>query len=387
MRFTDGVWQRKSGVTIKSAAEVGKLETSISPNSQFWHPLKVPSSERKALSSTGEGSFIRALCHTKAIVNPSGTLGPPTITLNVTSPMEGVVSFDVYHFRGKSAYKTVRPELFPDGPPPSPSSTVELDVEEGHVVGASLTSGNIGVTLDTRPSSFKATFFDSTSGKVLTTIGQESLQWILDENCRPDVFEVEYSVTGGQDPYHRQPDKSRKSFMSVSTSLGVGEKVHGLGERFGPFIKNGQQVEVTNGDGGTSSRVGTLIVRGHVILADEPGYKNVPFFMTNKGYGVYYDHTESLSVEVQSDRMTKVQTTIAGERIRFNIIAGPSPKQILERYTAMTGRPPIPPDWSYGLWLSTSFLTQYDEKTVMSQIDRMEKEDIPLSVWHFDCFW
>ena len=92
-------------------------------------------------------------------------------------------------------------------------------------------------------------------------------------------------------------------------------------------------------------------------------------------------------MEVQSDRMTKVQTSIQGEKLRFHVISGSTPKQILERYTCMTGRAPLPPDWSFGLWLSTSFLTKYDEQTVMGIIEQMEKEDIPLSVWHFDCFW
>jgi alpha-D-xyloside xylohydrolase len=47
----------------------------------------------------------------------------------------------------------------------------------------------------------------------------------------------------------------------------------------------------------------------------------------------------------------------------------------------------MPPEWSFGLWLSTSFTTSYDEKTVMSFIDGMEERKIPLSVFHFDCFW
>ncbi len=61
---------------------------------------------------------------------------------------------------------------------------------------------------------------------------------------------------------------------------------------------------------------------------------------------------------------------------------------MLRRYTALTGRPPARvPDWSYGLWLSTSFTTQYDEDTVMSFIDGMADRGLPLSVFHFDCFW
>jgi hypothetical protein len=45
------------------------------------------------------------------------------------------------------------------------------------------------------------------------------------------------------------------------------------------------------------------------------------------------------------------------------------------------------PEWSYGLWLSTSFTTDYDEQTVNAFIDGMAERDIPLSVFHFDCFW
>ena len=56
-------------------------------------------------------------------------------------------------------------------------------------------------------------------------------------------------------------------------------------------------------------------------------------------------------------------------------------------YTGITGRVPKLPDWSFGLWLSTSFSTDYDEKTVLSFVDGMKARGIDLSVFHFDCFW
>ena len=57
------------------------------------------------------------------------------------------------------------------------------------------------------------------------------------------------------------------------------------------------------------------------------------------------------------------------------------------RYTDITGKPALPPQWTFGLWLSTSFTTDYDEETVMSFIDGMLERGIPLSVFHFDCCW
>ena len=60
---------------------------------------------------------------------------------------------------------------------------------------------------------------------------------------------------------------------------------------------------------------------------------------------------------------------------------------MLERYTGLTGRPALPPAWSFGLWLSTSFTTEYDQATVAGFVDGMRERDIPLHVFHYDCFW
>ena len=62
-------------------------------------------------------------------------------------------------------------------------------------------------------------------------------------------------------------------------------------------------------------------------------------------------------------------------------------KEIIRNYTDMTGKPALLPAWSFGLWLSTSFTTDYDEKTATEFIEGMEKRNLPLEVFHFDCFW
>jgi len=161
-------------------------------------------------------------------------------------------------------------------------------------------------------------------------------------------------------------------YMHEQLSLGVGENVYGLGEHFTAFIKNGQAVEIWNQDGGTSS---------------QQAYKNIPFYMTNRGYGVFINHPELVSLEVASEKVSRVQFSVAGQSLEYYLIFGPTPKEILEKYTALTGRPALPPPWSFGLWLSTSFTTSYDEATVTSFIQGMADRDLPLHVFHFDCFW
>lgn len=167
-------------------------------------------------------------------------------------------------------------------------------------------------------------------------------------------------------------DADGRAYVHERLALGVGETVYGLGERFGAFVKNGQTVDIWNADGGTAS---------------EQAYKNVPFYLSNRGYGVFVDHPEHVSFEVGSEVVSQTQFSVEGQTLTYYLVDGPTPKDVLRRYTALTGRPARVPAWSYGLWLSTSFTTSYDEKTVTEFIDGMAERDLPLSVFHFDCFW
>ena len=155
-------------------------------------------------------------------------------------------------------------------------------------------------------------------------------------------------------------------------SLGVGECIYGMGERFGPITRNGQSVTIWNEDGGTSSDL---------------AYKNIPFYLSSRGYGLLVNSPGKVEFEVGTERVSQIQMSVPGEELDYFIFYGPHPKEVLEKFTRLTGRSPLLPAWSYGLWLSTSFTTQYDEATVNQFIDGMAEHAIPLSVFHFDCFW
>ncbi|MBR2764655.1 MAG: alpha-xylosidase [Blautia sp.] len=163
-----------------------------------------------------------------------------------------------------------------------------------------------------------------------------------------------------------------RNFIVSGLNLGVGELVYGLGERFTAMVKNGQSVEMWNEDGGTASEI---------------SYKNIPFYYTTGGYGVFVNHPGRVGFEVASEKVETVQFSVEDEEMEYFVIYGPTPKEIITKYTAMTGRPALPPEWSFGLWLTTSFTTNYDEETVTGFIEGFEKRNIPLDVFHFDCFW
>jgi len=136
------------------------------------------------------------------------------------------------------------------------------------------------------------------------------------------------------------------NYFKEQLNLDVNETIYGLGERFTPFVKNGQVVDTWNEDGGTCS---------------EQSYKSIPFYLSNKGYGILVNHSEKVSFEVGSEIVSRVQFSVPGESIEYFIIGGETLKEVLKNYTSLTGKPGLPPAWSFGLWLTTSFTTSYDE--------------------------
>ena len=267
-------------------------------------------------------------------VTGRGSTQTPTLHAELFSPMEGVIGVTLTHFRGKIE----KPPFFVLGG----DDCAAISIGGGEAV---VKSGSIEARVSLRPNDWRIDYY--CEGRRLTGDG--------------------FRMTG------RMLDRSTdKSYIVQQLELGVGENVYGLGERFTAFVKNGQVVDMWNGDGGSCS---------------ELAYKNVPFYLTNRGYGVFVDSPSDVSFEVASEQVERVQFSLEGESMTYYVIAGPTPKEVMTRYTAMTGRAPLLPAWSFGLWLSTSFTTDYDEKTAGSFIDGMFARGIPLSVFHFDCFW
>jgi alpha-D-xyloside xylohydrolase len=165
---------------------------------------------------------------------------------------------------------------------------------------------------------------------------------------------------------------TKVNYMREQLSMGIDEKIYGLGERFTNFVKNGQVVDTWNQDGGTGS---------------EQAYKNIPFYISSNGYGVFVDESQRVSFEIGSENVDRVQFSTEGQSLQYYVIYGPTPKEVLHRYTQLTGAIKLPPAWSFGLWLTTSFTTDYSEETVLKFIDGMQEHHIPLDVFHFDCFW
>lgn len=327
MKFTDGFWQLRPGVTALYAQEAYDIDVTDD-------------------SADGAGLVITA--PTAVIRRRGDVLNRPVLTTTLSSPAEGVIRVRITHHAGTpshSGFAITRD----GGADASASVSPDGGVLEAGALVARITPGapwNLSFEVD---------------GRRVTGSGHKAQGYIR----LADDAEVDAGIVG-----HRAV--RARAFIHEQLDLGVGELVYGLGERFGPLVKNGQSVEIWNADGGTSS---------------EQAYKNIPFHLSNRGYGVLVNDPGHVSYEIGSEAVERVQFSVSGETLEYFVIAGPTPTDVLRRYTALTGRPPVVPAWSYGLWLSTSFTTDYDEQTVTSFIDEMAARELPVSVFHFDCFW
>jgi alpha-D-xyloside xylohydrolase len=286
----------------------------------------------EAHSISEEDGKLVVLAPVRPITDRGDTLKGPLLTITFSSPLPDIIHVRIAHFTGGLARGPQIPRVA--------QADVAASIGDS-ADAATITSGQL--TARIKKDKWEIAF--AADGRVLTTSGWRGMAYM---------------------------QTARGNHIVEQLSLGVGECVYGLGERFTAFIKNGQVVEITNKDGGTAS---------------EQAYKNVPFYLTNRGYGVLVNETGPVSFEVASEKVTRVQFSLEGESLEYFLIYGPTPKEILRKLTALTGRPALPPPWSFGLWLSTSFTTNYDETTVNSFIDGMKQRDLPLHVFHFDCFW
>jgi alpha-D-xyloside xylohydrolase len=262
-------------------------------------------------------------------------MGGAVQEIYVTSPQEDILRVQSYHFRGDL-------KKYPAFPINDAKRELAFSDKDGKI---EIASGAISLVATKNPCTLAFYF----RGEKLTAVGNRFGSPLLS--------------------YIETPDGP---FMRAQLDADIGEKVYGLGERFTPFVKNGQAVDIYNEDGGTSSDL---------------SYKNIPFYVTNRGYGVFVNDTGPVSFEVCSEAAMRVQFSVPGQKLDFMVIGGGGMKDAVSNYTLLTGRPALPPAWTFGLWLSSSFTTSYDEKTVMSFIDGMRGRGIPLGVFHIDCYW
>lgn len=145
----------------------------------------------------------------------------------------------------------------------------------------------------------------------------------------------------------------------------------GTGERFTKMDLSGRTFQLKNQDGqGVNNR---------------RCYKNIPFYMSSRLYGVFY-HTSAYCKLSLADHSTRsVQFLSEEPLIDAFVIGGQTPERILHGYRCLTGFPPMLPLWSFGVWMSR--MTYFSADEVNAICARMRQEHYPCDVIHLDTGW
>ena len=155
-------------------------------------------------------------------------------------------------------------------------------------------------------------------------------------------------------------------------SLAPDEHLFGLGQHYGPLDKRGQRHVAWSRDSyGTNTTDIT--------------YHSTPFLMSSRGYGLFLNQTSRSVYELGLPSAETGAFRVEDPYLDYFLIYGPSPKDILARYTDLTGRAPVPPLWSFGVWTSRAMYR--DRPQVEEVVTRFRQLGIPLDVAHLDPLW
>ncbi len=166
-------------------------------------------------------------------------------------------------------------------------------------------------------------------------------------------------------------DASTETCLRETIALAPDEKLYGFGERFVPINQRGLQFESWMDDaGGVSS---------------QRAYKNVPFFLSSQGYGVFINTTRRIHYCLGSQSTISAMFEVTGSELDYFVIAGPMPGDIIRRYWDLTGQPSVPPYWTFGFWSSRY---GYRNRAGVEEVaDGYRARHIPCDVIHLDPWW
>ena len=163
----------------------------------------------------------------------------------------------------------------------------------------------------------------------------------------------------------RGSDNSRS--VNPVLSLAPGERIYGCGESFTSLNKAGQKV--------------------HLSVTDPQGpesdgqYKPVPFYFSNRGYGVFMHTSAPVTCDFGASYIGAQRLFMADEQIDLFVFFG-NPKDILDEYTNITGKSPMLPLWSFGTWMSR--ITYFSQEEGLEIAKQLRDHRIPADVIHFD---
>lgn len=199
-------------------------------------------------------------------------------------------------------------------------------------------------------------------------IVKDSQGKILTQTRSKEDGKISYTPTLPFSFVRRASDYSRS--VAAIFSISPDEKIFGCGESFTKLDKNGQKVVLWTHD---PNGVETQTM-----------YKPIPFYMSSRGYGMFMHTSSPITCDFGATYGESNAIQIGDQNLDLFVFLG-KPQEILNAYTDLTGKPSMPPLWSFGLWMSR--ITYFSEEDGRNVAAKLRENKIPADVIHFDTGW
>jgi len=169
-----------------------------------------------------------------------------------------------------------------------------------------------------------------------------------------------------------RPTTFQAGGFSVYKQMPGGEHYFGLGDKTGAFDRRNQAYTLWNTDIAPQESV-------------DPLYKAIPYFLVTNGtrsYGIFLDNTWRTWFDFGKQARDICAFGAEGGPLDYYFIYGPSPKQVVEAYTYLTGKPPLPPLWALGF--QQSRYTYAPESKLREIAARLRTDRIPADAVYLD---
>ena len=258
--------------------------------------------------------------------------------------------------------RTVLPRMLPPPVDPNPAASIMLAKEPGRDGSWKVTETNDKIiyssdygTIQINKNPWRIVLKDK-AGRILSQTAALS---------DADSTQVKYT------PFcfvKRGSDNARR--INPVFTLTADEMIFGCGESATGLNKAGQKVNlfVTDPQGPETDQM----------------YKPIPFFMSNRGYGMFMHTSAPVTCDFGATYIGLNKMFMGDENLDLFVFFG-EPKDILDEYTDLVGKPGMPPLWSFGTWMSR--ITYFSEKEGYDVAANIRKNKYPCDVIHFDTGW
>ncbi|GAA4277425.1 glycoside hydrolase family 31 protein [Aquimarina mytili] len=217
-----------------------------------------------------------------------------------------------------------------------------------------------------KPNTIKMIVLENDSTLTINTNG-------IDVSINREPFKISYSYKGKELISEKNGYQKTDSTEILDFNLDSDEVIYGAGARVVGMNRRGKRLQLYN--------------RAHYGYETHSELMNftMPLVLSSKIYAVHFDNTPIGFLDIDSKKDNSLAYETINGRKTYQVIAGNDWKDVMNEYTDLTGKQPLPPRWAFGNFASR--FGYHSEKETRATVDKFIQDSIPLDAVILDIYW